>query len=104
MARLVVVSNRVSDPRKSAAAGGLAVALAQAKEDQRCELRLLRVPALNFEALWISCDDDAAREVLVPLRCVGKLAPYRSVALADALAVLREAARALANMDDTMGA
>ena len=30
MSRLVVVSNRVADPRKAAAAGGLAVALGEA--------------------------------------------------------------------------
>ncbi len=30
MSRLVVISNRVADPRKSAAAGGLAVALGSA--------------------------------------------------------------------------
>ncbi len=85
-------------------ARGLAVALAQVKEDQSCELRLFRVPALNFEALWITCEGEGAIDALVPLRSVGKLAPNRPVALADALVMLREAARPLANMDDTMGA
>ena len=85
-------------------ARALAVALGQAKEDQTYELRLFRVPALNFEALWISSDGDAAKDVLVPTRSVGRLAPYQVVALPDALAALREAARPLANMDDTIGA
>lgn len=85
-------------------ARGLAVALSLAKEDQSSELRLFRVPALNFEALWISSDNDTGKDVLIPLRSAGRLALYRPAALADALAVLREAARPLANMDDTMGA
>ena len=81
-------------------ARALAVALSLVKEDQASELRLFRVPALNFEALWIACDKD----VLIPLRSVGRLDPHKAVALADALVLLREAARPLANMDDTMGA
>ena len=85
-------------------ARGLALALTLVKEDQACELRLFRVPALNFEALWVTCAGEAAQDTLVPLRSVGRLTPHRPVALADALAMLREAARPLANMDDTMGA
>ncbi len=83
---------------------GLSVALTVPKADQACELRLFRAPALNFEALWISCDGASEHDVLIPLRSVGQLALHRPVALADALAQLREAARPLANMDDTMGA
>ncbi len=82
----------------------LAVALTLPKDDQACELRMLRVPALNFEALWISCDGERERDMLVPMRAVGKLAQHQPVALDDALDQLREAARPLANMDDTMGA
>ena len=85
-------------------ARGLAVALSLAKEDQSSELRLFRVPALNFEALWISGQNETGKEMLIPLRSVGRLALYRPVALPDALTVLREAARPLVNMDDTMGA
>ncbi len=83
---------------------GLSVALTVPKEEQACELRLFRAPALNFEALWIACHGTGEQDVLVPLRSVGQLALHRPVALADALAQLREAARPLANMDDTMGA
>jgi hypothetical protein len=83
---------------------GLSVALTLVKEEQSCELRLFRVPALNFEALWISCDGAREKDQLVPLRSVGRLAPYHTVSLADAIPMLREAARPLANMDDTMGA
>lgn len=85
-------------------ARGLAVALTLAKEEHACELRLFRVAALNFEALWVTCDGAREQDMLVPLRAVGRLVPQRAVALADALAMLREAARPLANMDDTMGA
>lgn len=83
----------------------LAVALTLVKEDEACELRLFRVAALNFEALWVKCGEQAKdKDVLIALRSVGRLVPYRPLALADALVLLREAARPLANMDDTMGA
>ncbi len=85
-------------------ARGLAVALTLVKEDQAAELRLFRVPALNFEALWVTSAGDNAIDMLVPLRSVGRLAPHQPAPLADALVMLREAARPLANMDDTMGA
>jgi hypothetical protein len=64
---------------------------------------LFRVPALNFEALWIHYEDQA-RDNLVPLRGVGRLTPYEAVPLDKAFDALREAARPLSQMDDTMGA
>lgn len=73
------------------------------QSDQEGELRLFRVPALNFEALWLNYDGDA-QDVLVPLHAVGPLAQYKAVPLNKALEVLREAARPLAQMDDMMGA
>lgn len=73
------------------------------KLDQEAELRLFRVPALNFEALWINYADETP-DVLVPLRDIGKLAANKPVSLDEALIVLREAARPLMQMDDTMGA
>ena len=85
-------------------ARGLSVALTLVKEDRACELRLFRVAALNFEALWVTCGGATDQDMLVPLRAVGRLVPHRAVALSDAMAQLREAARPLANMDDTMGA
>jgi Papain-like cysteine protease AvrRpt2 len=85
-------------------ARGLAEALATIDQsDQECELRLLRVPALNFEALWINYEGEAA-DLLVPLREVGSLRPYQAVPFDNAMDALREAARPLAQMDDTMGA
>jgi hypothetical protein len=77
------------------------------RNDPEAELRLFRVPALNFEALWISYEgkpDDKPEDMLVPLRAVGSLVPDKPVPLREALPALREAARPLANMDDTMGA
>jgi Papain-like cysteine protease AvrRpt2 len=73
------------------------------QNDREGELRLFRVPALNFEALWINYEGEPG-DMLVPLRTLGKLAQYKAVPLQDALGALREAARPLANMDDTMGA
>ncbi len=44
-----------------------------------------------------------AGDMLIPLRSAGKLAQYKAVPMQDALGDLREAARPLANTDDTMG-
>jgi hypothetical protein len=83
---------------------GLAEALATIdRSDQECELRLFRVPALNFEALWINYQGEAA-DLLVPLREVGRLTSYQAVPFDEAMDALREAARPLAQMDDMMGA
>jgi hypothetical protein len=83
---------------------GLTEVLATIGEaDQQAELRVFQVPALNFEALWISYEDEG-KDLLVPLHTVGRLPQHRPVRLSEALEVLREAARPLANMDDTMGA
>jgi hypothetical protein len=79
-------------------------AVAQAEDRERdCELRLYRVPALNFEALWLSYEGGEGDQ-LVPLTSVGPLPVGEPVAFSDALSALREAARPLADMDDTMGA
>jgi hypothetical protein len=87
---------------------GLAEVLeALGRNDPEAELRLLRVPALNFEALWISYEgksDDKPEDMLVPLRAVGSLVPDKPVPLREALPALKEAARPLVNMDDAMGA
>ncbi|WP_146063208.1 hypothetical protein [Nitrosospira multiformis] len=71
--------------------------------EEEAELRVFRVPALNFEALWISYGDEG-RDLLVPLHAVGRLVQNEPVPMRDALEALREAAWPLANMDDTMGA
>ena len=84
---------------------GLSEALTIAeRSDREVEVRLLRVPALNFEGLWLVSEGDDTRDQIVPLRAVGRLVPNRPVPLEEALAALREAARPLAQMDDTMGA
>ena len=86
---------------------GLAEALAIAERGEReVEVRLLRVPALNFEGIWIAGEGGGRdqRDQIVPLRAVGRLVPNQPVTLDEALAALREAARPLAQMDDTMGA
>ena len=85
-------------------ARGVAEALTTVEQiDQECELRLFRVPALNFEALWINYPGET-KDVLVPLRAVGQLTAYKAVPLDEAFDALREAARPLAQMDETMGA
>ena len=72
---------------------GLTKALAMVEEtDQEVELRLFRVPALNFEAVWLHYEDEA-RDTLLPLRGVGRLAPNEAVPFERAMDALREAAR-----------
>lgn len=73
------------------------------KHDQEAELRLFRVPALNFEAIWINYEGESS-DMLVPLRSFGKLAAHKAIPMNEALDLLREAARPLMHMDDTMGA
>jgi hypothetical protein len=85
-------------------ASALDVAMSRAQDDERdCELRLYRVPALNFEALWLSYEG-SEKDLLVPLTDVGPLPRGESVPFEEAVRALREAARPVLDMDDTMGA
>lgn len=85
-------------------ARALAVALPLAEQTGAdSELSMLRVPALNFDALWIRARDNG-KDLLVPLHAVGPLAVGRPVSMQEALLALREAAHALGSMDDTLGA
>jgi hypothetical protein len=70
--------------------------------DESADTRLLRVPALNFEALWV--ETGKGESVIVPLLAVAGLEIGQSYPLDAALETLREAARPLVDMDDTMGA
>jgi hypothetical protein len=64
---------------------------------------MLRIPALNFEALWLNYEGET-KDLLVPLIPIGQLPALKGVLLDEALEALREAARPLTNMDDSMGA
>ncbi|MDF2050341.1 papain-like cysteine protease family protein [Arthrobacter sp. Cr_A7] len=79
-----------------------AIPLAE-RSDRNTELRLFRVPALNFEALWVS-QGGGEQDFLLPLTDVGGLAVGSTYSYEEALRALREAAQPLADMDDTMGA
>jgi hypothetical protein len=80
----------------------LTQALANVGESE-AELRLLRVPAVNFEALWLAYDGDE-EDLVIPMRPVADLSPYEPVPYGRALEALRAAAEVVADMDDTMGA
>jgi hypothetical protein len=83
---------------------GIEQALTQIERNNvECELKILKIPALNFEAVWADFDG-AEKDFVVPLYSVGKLEAHKPVALDEAMAGLQESARALVNMDDTMGA
>ena len=70
--------------------------------EQSADTRLLRVPALNFEALWVVTEQ--GESLVVPLLTVPGLEVGQTYPLDAALDTLRDAARPLADMDDTMGA
>ena len=73
------------------------------RSERECELRLYRVPALNFEALWLRYEGGEG-DYLLPLSALGPLPPGEPVPFSEAVQTLREAARPLLDMDDTMGA
>ncbi len=81
-------------------------ALAASKVDDkaRCELRLLRAPALNFEALWLHFPEGAEDEV-IPLRGFHGFAPMQSIPYREAVEKLRHAAQSVSRAgDDEKGA
>jgi len=93
-------SQRHLEPFRAA----LETVVARAAESEReAQLRLYRVPALNFEALWLSYED-GKEDVLVPITGLGPVPQGEPVPFTDAVGALREAARALGDMDDTSGA
>ncbi len=70
---------------------------------KEAEIRTLRVPALNFEGIWLSYgskDDDQ----VIPMRPAQGLTVGEPVSYANAMKALRAAAKPLADMDDQMGA
>ena len=86
---------RASEPYLDAYRSALAQALAVVGEDKEAELRTMRVPALNFEALWLSYDSEDADQV-IPMRPVAGLTVDEPVPYAKAMDALREAAKPLA--------
>lgn len=86
---------------------GLSAAVATASNQKaECELKLLRIPALNFEAIWLDSVGQAADQV-VPLRSfIPRLAVNQAVPWDEAMAVLKAEAAAVAaahKKDDTLG-
>jgi hypothetical protein len=81
----------------------LEVATAESGRERESDLRLLRVPALNFEALWLH-DDDHSGDLLVPLRGFHGFKAMERVPYADALARLQKAAKNQQAQEETMGA
>jgi hypothetical protein len=67
------------------------------------ELRLLRVPALNVEAVWLHAAEGEGDQI-IPLRNFGGLTEFEPLPLNRALTLMREASKGVAQMDDTMGA
>lgn len=74
------------------------------EQQQDSELRLYRVPALNFEALWLHYEDPSGDRI-VPITTLGPVPAGEAVPFGEAVSALRQAARPLVQqMDDTMGA
>ena len=75
---------------------------ATSQTDREAELRLFRVPALNFEAIWIHANDE--EDFIVPITWLGPIPQYEVTPFDQAIKVLRAAARPLENMDNEIGA
>jgi len=84
-------------PRALAAVSGLQ------RGETRYNLRLLRAPALNFEALWLHAGEGEEDQV-IPLRAFHGFAEFHSVPYHEAIEKLRHAAQLLGRQDDTIGA
>lgn len=81
----------------------LAAVSVQAPGETRFDLRLLRVPALNFEALWLH-DGDGAADQVIPLRAFHGFTEFHAIPYREAIDKLRNAAQSISQQDDTMGA
>jgi len=84
-------------PRALAAVSGLQ------RGETRYNLRLLRVPALNFEALWLHAGEGEEDQV-IPLRAFHGFAEFHPVPYHEAIEKLRHAAQSLGRQDDAIGA
>ncbi len=84
-------------PRALAAVSGLQ------RGEARYNLRLLRVPALNFEALWLHAGESQEDQV-IPLRAFHGFAEFHPVPYHEAIEKLRHAAQSLGRQDDAIGA
>lgn len=71
--------------------------------ERQFDLRLLRIPALNFEAVWLH-SGDGAQDQLIPLRGFHGLTAMHPIPYHEALDRLREPAQVAARQDDMMGA
>jgi hypothetical protein len=65
------------------------------------ELRLLQIPALYVEALWLHFDNPE-RDLFVPVRSPGVLEPFRTYPAREFLGTLGERARERQTGDDTI--
>ena len=66
------------------------------------EIRQLRFPALNFEAIWLHFPEKG-EDKLIQTSNFGPLKLFEPVDFSEGMNLLREAARPLASMEDKMG-
>ena len=81
----------------------LGKALAIAGQD-RAEARLFRLPALNFEALWLHYSGTGDEDKMIPLRSFHDFTAFEPVPYAAAMRKLRTAAGGVVDQQDGMGA
>lgn len=70
------------------------------KQQTAADLRLLRLPAVHFEAIWIHTE---VEEFLIPLRTVDDLVAFEIVTMSKVIESLKSAKEALGEMDELMG-
>jgi hypothetical protein len=82
---------------------GLAKAIDRSEaHESEAELRLLQIPALYVDALWLHYDD-RSQDALIPLRAPGLLAPFETYSVEEFFDRLAEPARERRTMDELMG-
>ena len=74
-----------------------------AREPSETELRLLRVPALYVDAVWLHYDEPG-KDVLIPWRAPQVADPFVVYSAADFLARLAKAAAVADTADELKGA
>lgn len=84
-------------PRALASVGALG------ESERQYDLRLLHVPALNFEAVWLHTGNEADDKV-IPLRGFHGFSAMQPISFHEALGKLHEAAKSVSQQDDSMGA
>ena len=98
-----LINRSEAKPTISQMMKGTEAAIGSLKDEANpAELRQLRFPALNFEAIWLHFPENG-EDKLIQTSTFGPLKLFEPVDFSEGMNLLREAARPLASMEDKMG-